>query len=66
MSEFHPGVLADQARRRQEVEAITPEQQQEALARSVDELLARDVFGAEEADVLEQAHKLVNDALGRG
>lgn len=38
--------------------------QQEELAQAVDELLARDVHGAEEAAVLEEAHQVVNEALG--
>lgn len=66
MSEMNPGALADQSRRRNEEELKTPQQKQEELAAAVDELLARDVEGAEEVDMLEDAHRLVNEALGRG
>ena len=66
MSGMNPGVLAEQGRRRQEEEAKSPQQKQEELAAAVDELLAQDVDGAEEAAVLERAHQVVNDALGRG
>lgn len=65
MSGINPGALADANRRRQEEENKTPEQRQEELAAAVDELLARDVDAAEEVELLEQAHRLVNDALGR-
>lgn len=66
MSGTNPGALADQSRRRQEEENKTPQQRQEELAAAVDELLARDVDGAEEVEMLEQAHRIVNEALGRG
>ncbi|MBF0582097.1 MULTISPECIES: hypothetical protein [Corynebacterium] len=66
MSGMNPGALADQSRRRQEDENKTPQQRQEELATAVDELLARDVDGAEEVEMLEQAHRIVNEALGRG
>lgn len=42
----------------------SPETTARRLAEQVDELLARDVTGAEEAAILEQAQELVNDALG--
>ena len=42
----------------------SPETTARQLAEQVDELLARDVTGAEEAAILEQAQELVNDALG--
>ena len=41
----------------------SPETTARRLAEQVDELL-RDVTGAEEAAILEQAQELVNDALG--
>ncbi|HIW95681.1 MAG TPA: hypothetical protein H9867_04255 [Candidatus Corynebacterium gallistercoris] len=44
----------------------SPQQKAEELARAVDELLARDVDAAEEAEVLEQAQRIVNEALGTG
>ena len=44
--------------------AQSPEITARRLAEQVDELLARDVTGAEEAAILEQAQELVNDALG--
>ncbi|KAB3523574.1 hypothetical protein GC425_00025 [Corynebacterium sp. zg254] len=63
-----PATLAADAARRQHEAQMPPEQRvqelSEELARAVDELLARDVDGAEEAAVLERAQKVVNDALG--
>lgn len=44
----------------------SPEQKAEQLAQAIDELLARDVDAIEEAEVLEQAQQLVNEALGTG
>lgn len=42
----------------------SPETTARRLAEQVDELLAHDVTGAEEAAILEQAQELVNDTLG--
>lgn len=66
MDGMNPALVADAHRRRQEEESKSPEQRQEELAAAVDALLARDVQGADEVEVLEEAHRLVNDALGRG
>ncbi len=38
----------------------------EELSGRIDELLAKNVSGVEEAQVLERAHELVNEALGNG
>lgn len=65
MSGINPADVAAQGRRRQEEENKTPQQRQEELAAAVDELLARDVDGAEEVAMLEEAHRIVNEALGR-
>lgn len=65
MNSINPGAMADAHRRRQEEENKTPEQRQEELAAAVDALLARDVHGADEVEVLEEAHRVVNEALGR-
>ncbi len=35
----------------------------DTLVARVDELLASDAEGSEEADLLEQAHRLINDAM---
>ena len=59
-----PAAMAEQAWRRQEEANKTPEEKAAELARSVDELLAREVDGSEEAAVLEEAHRVVNQALG--
>lgn len=63
---MNPAQLAAHAAQRQAEAALSPEQKTERLGQAVDELLARDVDGAEEAMVLEQAQQVVNDALGRG
>lgn len=49
---MNPGELAGTA-------SFDPEE----LASGVDELLASDAEGTEEAALLEQAHRLINDAL---
>ncbi|QFQ02256.1 hypothetical protein CUROG_04405 [Corynebacterium urogenitale] len=66
MDGMNPALVADAHRRRQEEESKSLEQRQEELTAAVDALLARDVQGADEVEVLEEAHRLVNDALGRG
>lgn len=43
---------------------LAAETQEDHLRREIDALLAQDVDGAAEADVLEQAQRLVADALG--
>ncbi|KGM18414.1 hypothetical protein CAURIC_04870 [Corynebacterium auriscanis] len=59
-----PAAVAEQAGRRREEENKTPEQKASELARTVDELLAKNVDGSDEAAVLEEAHRVVNHALG--
>ena len=59
-----PAAMAEQAWRRQEEANKTPEEKAAELARAVDELLAKEVDGSEEAAVLEEAHSVVNQALG--
>ncbi|MBC2681486.1 hypothetical protein [Corynebacterium anserum] len=64
MNNVNPAIIADAHRRRREEENKTPEQCHEELATAVDELLSRDVHVSEEVELLEQAHRLVNEALG--
>lgn len=59
-----PAAVAEQAWRRREEENKSPEEKAAELARTVDQLLAKDVDGSEEAAVLEEAHRVVNQALG--
>lgn len=61
----NPGEIAEQMRRRAAEENKTPQQRADELAEAVDELLARDVKGAEEAEVLETAQRIISDALGQ-
>ena len=44
---------------------LSQEKINEDLAGEIDELLALDVTGLEEADVLEQAHTAISQALGQ-
>ena len=61
-----PAEVHAAAARRQAEANMSPEQRAEQLEQAIDELLAQDVQGLEEAALLEQAQTLVNDALGRG
>lgn len=61
----NPGAVAAEARRRAEEENKPVEQKLDELQASVDKLLALDVDGAEEAEVLEQAQRYVAEALGQ-
>lgn len=63
MNTKNPGDVADSVWRRQEKEAMSFQQQKEELADAVDALLAQDINGAEEAAMLEQAQRLVHEAL---
>ena len=44
----------------------SPEAQADHLAENIDELLSQRLEGAEEAEMLEQAHSLISKALGQG
>lgn len=59
-----PAAVAEQAWRRREEENKSPEEKAAELARAIDQLLAKDVEGSDEAAVLEEAHRVVNQALG--